>query len=273
MSSQILLYNGFGSGPFCVEALKSKIEQVIDDRCHKITTVASFKDCLTDPKSIKAVVIPGGNALSTCAEAINNSNVINFIKENHISYFGSCAGAILASRYLHMRDLDNNSLNIFRKNEYELCSLYPDDCVAPIYPLHKTITIDDFKITPIRYKNNNLKVAQILSPAFLNERSDCKTSIISTYVNETSLTILDKGVFDLSQQTETLLYNNGYKLLLTASHAEIDSKVVRTQLFKTTFSATLKEQAAFANELATDDLARDQMFTQNLQLLNIATKS
>ena len=155
ISSKIMLYSGQGASPFCTQALENQLRDISDDRVHSISRFNEFSS-LGDPRELKAVVVPGGSAFLLYGKSgllDNEETFKNTLDQHRISYYGACAGAILASSALYL-DIPGRiaSDRGFYMKDQPFLGLFPGRVIAPLFPKspEKNISINDFNLLDIR---------------------------------------------------------------------------------------------------------------------------
>lgn len=289
MSSQILLYSGSGSDPFCVNSIERQLQELSDSNQHQIRRVNDFSNCWTDPKSIKTVVIPGGNATTMWINGgIEEQALVikSHLEKYKISYFGICAGAILAtSQYFEQYNFLDQTCNIDNRPD-KFLDIYKGTVVAPIFPkLVKPLSFDNFKpcdITTIK-TNTCVNLGFILGPAFLDCDKILGAEILSTYnqlpilkfikLSWNPLTCTEISEIKADRIAESVLYKgeNSSTVLLTAGHLEIDSQAVASDGFKRGFPG-YKNLNPLIQEFKRGDAARKKLLKSNFELLGITCK-
>lgn len=280
-SSQVLLFKGTGAGPFCTEALENKLAHLLDPRFYVVNTIASFPDSFSDPASISAVYVPGGNAAQMLYSISSDakSSLQGLFKKYQTAYYGACAGGILAtSGCFETRPLSTH-LECMRKNSYPLLEIFPGKVVAPIFPkpVDGKLHLMDFRSLVIHTAKttSQMLTAHILSPGYLDVDQVQGAEILSTYdavATIRSATERDElgDVINPSRISESLFFQEGdSKMILTGSHPEVDSKAILSPKFKAAFSATNEEQQRISLQMAADDAARERLLSQHFQRIGL----
>lgn len=273
MSSQIFLYSGVGAGPFCTSALENQLTNLLDPRFHAVKRIQSFPNCLADPSSISAVFVPGGNAVTMFSNITNDAKLSlkELFNKYHSSYYGACAGGILASSgcFETMFVSVRNDLQYIKKESYPLLEIFPGKVVAPLFerPASAKLSVTDFRqlsIHSVKAANQAFLSAHILSPGYLNVEAIEGAEILSTY--DTLLPIRcaagrgEQGPLLESSISESLYYqSDASRMILTGSHPEVSSGAIRSETFKIAFGATNQQQNDIAVKMEADDVNREIM--------------
>ena len=292
MSSQIVLYAGRGSGPLCAQALENQLLDLCDDRIYRISRIDLFSDFSnhSDPKSIKALFVPGGNAL-TMRDSNGlvelGSRVLSAVDRYGISYYGSCAGGILASSELYER-FNDESFAMRTDLAYRFLSLFPGKVIAPLFPKStvRTPFVDRVRMLNIqKVDGEQISSAHISSPGYLNASELFRTEVLATYTNRSSvkLGIAEDRLLRVMKEVSPLeiaesVYHVRSKggcsssILLTGSHPEISSEIVRSEQFKTAFDATKEEQRELADAMQESDVSRKSLLKGYFEKIGITCK-
>ncbi|MES2199458.1 MAG: BPL-N domain-containing protein [Chlamydiota bacterium] len=288
MSSKIMLYSGPGANPFCVQALEDQLKDLSDDRFHRIDHFKEFS-ALGNAKEIKAVVIPGGNAneiyfesdLRKCERVFKNT-----LDQHRISYYGACAGAILASSSLQYGV--QNSDHGFCPLDNPFLGLFPGKVIAPLFPKSSgdKISLTDFNMLNIDQSqeafDKPIAVAHVLGPAFLNAESVSRTEVLTTYSGLPNLTFgkienntyIPSRYIRPSEISESIYHerDSGASMLLTSSHPEFNSKIVRSEGFRQGLGITKDQQEKVATKIEVDDIVRGILMKKNFEKIRIRCK-
>ncbi len=289
MSSQVLLYSGPGAGPFCTQALENQLKNLCDDRIHMIRSVNSLSDCWSDPESVKSLFIPGGNTAAMWVQGKvreSASNIRELLHRYKISYYGACAGGILAASTCHERfSICSDTHPKFTTNESNYLGLFPGKVIAPLFPKPNLgkLSVKDFNLRNVESVDGEMSIlsALILSPGYLNAQEIEGTKILATYCDrfshlEFASRPTEEGSAIGSQAiSEALIYQGIDKApaLLTGSHPEIDSTAVRSEKFKGAFNATNEEQEELAGLMQTHDASRKNLLQGYFEKIGISCKN
>lgn len=293
MSSQILLYGGCGSGSLCVQSLEAQLRDLCDDRVHRVSVVESFS-LESDPKSIKALVIPGGHAGAMFFSGglkETASRVKETIDRYKISYYGSCAGGILASSSFHDRITPGMVQNAFVSRSHKFLDLFPGKVVAPLFsnPMQekRELSLEDFRIQNIEIVRSlgrqPLECGHILSPAYLNVEGIEGAEILAKYTDLPPFRFCSfKGnagyeqerSIDPTEMAESVFYQraSGSLVLLSGAHPEIGSEQVLSMAFKEAFKASNEEQRQLADSMQATDVDRKLFIKENFEKIGISCK-
>ena len=288
ISSKIMLYSGPGAGPFCVQALENQLKDIADDRYHAISSCKNLLS-LGNPQEVKAIVVPGGHAMDIYA----NSGVLGceeefkgILDQHKISYYGACAGAILASSGLHFGVPGSD--RGFLSRETKFLGLFPGKTMGPLFQksLGKEISLSDFNRRKIKSSHPGLDQpmvsAHILGPAFLNATSFFGTEVLSTYEELPSFTLgpIVNNVYTASRRvltselSESICHKRpgGASILLTGSHPEFDSAIARSEGFRQGFNITKEQQQDVVATMEVDDASRKILLKRNFEKIGIRCK-
>ena len=292
MSSQIVLYAGRGSGPLCAQALENQLHDLCDDRIYRISCINLFSDFSdhSDPKSIKALFVPGGNAL-TMRDSNGlvelGSRVLRAVDRYGISYYGSCAGGILASSELY-ESFNDESFSMRSDSRYLFLSLFPGKVIAPLFPKPtiRSPFVERVRMLNIqRIGGDLISSAHILSPGYLSASEIFRTEVLATYTNRRPVTLGRAEGLSLREEREVSplevsesIYHVRSRggcsssVLLTGSHPEINSEIVRSEQFKTAFDATREEQRELADLMQESDASRKSLLKGYFEKIGIRCK-
>jgi Biotin-protein ligase, N terminal len=283
MSSQVLLYAGPGAHAFCTTALRNQLNQHLDYNLHTIKEISSFPDHFSDPSSISAVFVPGGNAATMICEMTETAkkSLKEFFHQYPSSYYGAGAGGVLASDQVFDTYTlpDKSSLQCMQPNPY--LGIFPGKTIAPLFskaPLGQ-ISLTDLRLLNIRLSEltkSTFPSAHVLGPGYLNVNQITGAEILSSYDTPfmTIKSAAEKGmqstILDQKTLAESVFYqSNGTKMILTGTFHEIDSTAVASALFKTTFKATDQEQQKIVQQMQPDDAARHSFIKKNFEKLGL----
>lgn len=285
MSSQIMLYTGPGTSPLCSEALQDQIQSIVDDRIYSIRPITQFSDLFLDPNSIKSFFFPGGHVGSILSRTSIDTikPVFDLLKKRHISYYGSCAGGMLATENLFLRVSSSNFINGFSTRGHSLLGALPCDAIAPLFPV--TTSLEDFHLVTVQSHENSIPVPHIQGPAYLNLQIDNPAVKILTTYNEvlppsSFVKFHGPGDFRLDSKInpatffDSALYHpeDAPPILITSTHPEIDSTKILSERFKESFGATRVELEKLSEQMSTSDVARRALFRGYLKKLSIVCK-
>lgn len=304
MSSRIDLYIGSGENSgvsaWCAEIMKSSLEKVIDARIHQIREITSLETWLaTDLKSVKALVIPGGNAAFMLYDLKSNEDLklLEMSKLfQKVSYYGSCAGAILAGSKLYQpapkKCLDQFGINTYNAKHDSYLNWFPGSALAP---LSSNTVPDEFSEKKIVLRNiktfsgnesKTIQTTHLLGPGFLNSNIIPRTEVLATYdefdtYNMTSFSAKDNcwyfnEVIDTQMVAESLFYKQTEEspgMILAGSHPEITSQDILKYSTRDAFKLTEKQQAKLSQLMKDGDNDREVFFKQNLNKIGISTIS
>jgi glutamine amidotransferase-like uncharacterized protein len=293
MSSQVLLYTGAGAGPFCTKALKNQLDQVLDKKFHILKEISSFPNYFPDPSSIGAVCVPGGSAATMFVEMTDyaKGSLKELFNKYTSSYYGACAGGILASNELFETytpsngpDLQSlpNGVDLQCFKPYSQLGIFPGKTIGPLFPKPKTgkLSLTDFRLININLigqVKSTFPSVHILSPGYLDVDQIKGAEILSSYSTSfmTIRSVADKGMLGsiVDQKTfssESLFYQSkNTRMVLTGSHPEIDSTAAGFELFKRAFSATSLEQENIVKQMQPDVSARQNCMKKNFETLGL----
>lgn len=283
MSSQVLLYTGPGAGPFCTKAFKNQLDQLLDKNFHTIREISSFPDCFSDPGSIGAVCVPGGNAASMYVTMTEYAKVSlkELFNKYTSSYYGACAGGILASNELIETYTSPNRADLQCAEPGSQLGIFPGRTIAPLFPKP---TMGKLSLTDFRLININLigqikstfPSVHILSPGYLDVDQIKGAEILSSY-DTTFMTIrlaaakgMQGAIVDQKTFSESLFYQSkNTRMVLTGSHPEIDSTAVNFEIFKIAFSVASLGQEKIVNQMQPDDSARRTCIKKNFETIGL----
>jgi len=283
-----MLYSGPGANPFCVQALENQLKDISDDRVHSISQCTNLFS-LGNPREVKAIVIPGGQAFELYAKSgvLEREDEFKSLLDQHkISYYGACAGAILASFALHcgVPSSDNGFLNY----DSPFLGLFPGKTIGPLFQKspEKEMSLSDFNRLKINSSHKGLDQsivsAHILGPAFVNAASLLRTEVLSTYEELPVFTLgsIVNKVYTASKPirpselAESIYHKrpSGASLLLTGSHPEIDSSMVRSEDFRQGLNITRAQQQEVVATMEVDDVSRKVLLKKNFEKIGIQCK-
>lgn len=314
MSYQVLLYSGSGAGPFCTYALKECLEEHLDRNfCQINETKEMDLDSQVDMQSVKAFFVPGGNAAAMVAAHFFDCDSIDSnvdyskmaaVRERMdrfgVSYYGECAGGILASHDLHQ----SISKRMYRKSpegnkEYHNMFLaesqnYAGWCpVKSISPLKtqeaKTRTIADFKLHTVQiWEERKLKSVQIpfifgtaytQYTALQDRMSDVGTFQFPFRFAYSSINRDCKAVPSSAIPCQNLYAAVFHKrinpsgmtsqVILHGGHPSIGSTQIESDLFRRTFNATSDQQNQLAEEMRLFDIGREEMVRSHFREMGL----
>lgn len=308
MASQILLYSGPGTSSFCVQALENQLRDSCDDRIYSVARINSFNSLVStaDLKSIKAVFVPGGYAPAMWIYDLepNSAQVKTILDEYGISYYGVCAGGIVAARSVCYR-LSSSIINNGFKDKENLkgtLDLFPARVIAPMLPksgapLSATgqLNFKDLQIVNIGLIQEGSSVSldslYILGPGYIKEAGvDERIQTLATYniplpsfnlveleTGSSSLGVRNCRVLNRVNPTdvlESIYYKSprGSKLLVTATHVEVDSVAVLSESFKEIAVMTNAEQKKMSDNLKPSDQQRKDLLKRNFEKIGIVCK-
>ncbi len=285
-SGQVLLYNGRGAGTFCTYALKESLQSSLDPNIYRISEVTSLFpwQMAQDPKSVKAFFVGGGSAAEMAVEAVPGQNpdrvrelsslIRQTIEDACIPYHGTCAGALVAAGPFHER----TALGAFpdKPVRYLGLDLYPEGGFVPLdRKPGRGLSVDDVKVCNVSVPTlkEPVPVVNIFGPGFF-PREDA--TILGSYIfppnPDLSYTVRGKTFSPSDGQiVESIYYHQDGKapVILEGSHLEIQSKLIRGQVFKSVFRP--KDDAAdrLAETLVSTDEVRATLFRDRLGLLKL----
>lgn len=291
ISSKIMLYSGSGANPFCTQALENQLKDLSDDRVHSICRFENFNN-LGNSREVKAIVVPGGNANQIYIHSGLQGREEEFkgkIDSSKISYYGSCAGAILASSGIYYGiPGPSGKVNVgFHSREQPFLGLFPGKVVAPLFPKSEgmEISLGDFNALDIRpsHSDEAIKSVHVMGPAFLYARRFFGTEVLATYTSPPDVTIIGElrgNVYITSkcvppvEISESICHTriSGAPVLLTSSHPEIDSRVVRSEDFKEGLKITRDQQKELADKMQVDDENRKGLLKRYFGKIDIQCK-
>lgn len=288
MSSQIAVYAGPGVDSFCLEAINRQLDEIANLNCHKITQFTDPNDLWKDPKSLRAIVIPGGNAAVMWGLTWHHQAFIikKYMESYPISYYGICAGAILASAACFERARFTTE-NHFSNLGHKYLGIFPGYSIAPIYYSKDRgeLTISDFKSPLLTYDNISLETPHILSPGFIDCDKLNQTSCLSSYPDLIDCTFLENnsyrsnyvkfqaGIVKAERIFDTVFYEGipGRPILLTGSHFELDSKALTTDFFNKMFNSDDDlEHKKIVVSFEKNDILRKKVLQKNFEKLQIS---
>ena len=299
MASQILLYSGPGAGQFCTEALKNQLEDIYDDRFHRISVINSFNEIIyhPNPQSVKAIFIPGGHASLMELELSRDDTakkITDLIDLYGTSYFGVCAGGIIASSSFFGRVPNKFSENGFFLHDRKttLGGLFPGNSAAPLFKVvsdNRTghLSIEDFKVLDIELTSKPydapLEVAHLYGPFYLGIENSPNIKVLTKYTNCPPISFgrgLSGGIFQLDhtitdqELPESLYYkrDSGAGLIATGSHPEISSRTILSEEFKSAFNLDTQLQRKISVSMESHDLGRKLLLKDYFEKLTIQCK-
>ncbi len=289
MSSQVLLYSGLGSNPFFTDILEEQFQHIADDRKYRITRINNFPtyDTVSDPNSVKALLVPGGNSahMYLGTNMLSESQkVCDFIQTNKLSYYGACAGGILSTENNYLRDNhdmvgDYGFISLtfpcarIVQNVHSMAPLFPieseEDCVS-------NFTLRNIDINEIG--NGQILLPHISGPGYRIQNNSVE--ILSKYKILPSIVIQDRfknKTIHIPQDEicESFIYstpNDGAKILATGTHPELSSSRVRSNQFKETFQVSSKKQEYWAKAMENSNSERVELLQKYYKLLDISCK-
>ncbi len=290
-SSQILLYSGLGASTFCLNAIERQLNELTDNKLYRIRKINDLMDCWNEPSSIKAIVVPGGNAALMYYSMEQNAAMIKtHIEKYKVPYMGICAGAILATTACQELWKINDKTFSFHSDGDKYLDIFPDKVLAPIFPKPEKgiVRFEDFrplKIT-VAEDGSSVRSAHIFSPAFLDCDQNPNMKILSTYNHSHSYEIIksplngrnnmhmEPSVIKASRLCESVLYKNDKSptVLLTGTHLEIDSKAVASNEFKDAFK-DYSNHEELVKSFQESDAAREALLRRNFKLIGLSCKS
>ena len=246
-----------------------------------ITRIHSFSEGWSDPKRVKALFVPGGNAsemwIADLKEAVDS--VREVILKYSIGYYGACAGGIIAtSSHFERTYVGTTSQSLgFKTKAYSFLQLFPSSDIAPLIPIvnRPKFSAADFALRPIRLTSGKvMTTAHILGTGYLDVRVTEETDILATYTDLAAQTFLPQETIVPERICESLCYKPEGKgvVVLTGSHPEIDSQSVMHEEFKSAFNMSDREQQAAAETLRGGDAERKFLLRENFERMGIHCK-
>lgn len=297
MSTQILLYDG--PGVIYSDPLKKQLKELVDDRVHQIRPVKNLLYNLSDPRSIRSLLLPAGDA-AQMKETLSSSReqIQNFVSQGK-SVFVICAGGMVLCDHFHTRANPRyttndgtpvGNRNYFIRARRRYLGLFPGSILAPLSVcLSQVHTRNAIRLTKVQQtdkKIGTLTFANIYSPAFLDVEDMTGKAlikgakVIAKYQDLPPIQLendnLEAPFIDTGRLAETVLYqpneNSEGKYLLTGCHPELDSTAVLTDTFGQGFNLTKKQQTDLADQLRPDDQARRALLKSHLETVGITCK-
>ena len=284
--SDVSLYVGPGADPFCAKALETQLEKLLDTTVHPISRITSFQDCSYDFQFCRALFVPGGSAAEMTRKLTqeNLSEIRGALSQHNVSYYGACAGAIFGASKCCERVPENRNCgfdNAFlRPFSATYLNAFPGTLLAPLFSRKiAEVSSDDVELITVQVGQNSFKSVFIRGPGFMNVDTVGGAEVISTFQNPPpSLHIVDQKAgtwieVDPEKKktvSESVFYTKyGDSVCLTASHPEIDSACVRSDLFRETFHFSREAQEMLASQLEVDEVARCQFLRKNFERLGL----
>jgi glutamine amidotransferase-like uncharacterized protein len=299
MSSRIDLYvpgEEKGVNNWCAEVMKSTLERTVDAKYHQIRVVTDLDTTLlSDLKSIKAFVIPGGNASEVYFDIIGSNHRLQFTNLlKNVGYYGSCAGAIIASpshSKLKETDIQLNGfpigINSYNSSICNCFSLFPGKILAPF--IFTDAAKDEFTEKGFVFRDltatigSQSRVVQsihMVGPAFLEPEKIPGATVLATYKDPQNFFM---GSYDnrswkitKSYEDKSLAESVFYKetedspgMVLASTHPEIMASDMLRESSKTEF--TVRQQNTLHDKMIAGDANRIALFKQNLSLLGVHT--
>lgn len=280
MSTQVLFYSGQGTWGLSSSSLCSQLEKNLDPNKHRITQIQSLESLnnLLDPSSIRAIILPGGNALQMLRNvnvATIKRNITQLMLTKGVGVYGSCAGAIVLSSKLYGTDSPaalSSHVDV-QATPYDCLNLYPGSAIASIgEPLPLSPSVNSFKIWDINTELGVIPTAHILGPGFLDVSSLYGATVLSTYTNLPSLTF-EKGGESIAHEriAESVHYKTpfGAAMVLSGSHPEIGSdEILRFGLGS--LNTTARDVTRISNKLLSSDDLRQSILRARLKSIGLS---
>jgi hypothetical protein len=197
------------------------------------------------------------------------------------SYYGACAGGILASNELFETYTTSHGPDLQCFKPYSQLGIFPGKTIAPLFPKPKgKLSLTDFRLININLigqVKSTFPSVHILSPGYLDVDQIKGAEILSSY-SSSFMTIrlaAEKGMLGsiVDQKTfssESLFYQSkNTRMVLTGSHPEIDSTAVSFETFKTAFSVGSLEQGNIVKQMQPDDSARRNCIKKNFETIGL----
>lgn len=282
MSKEILIYTGIGTETLCSQSLEAQMLNLINPNEFRVRQITNFGEMsvYSQISSVAALFIPGGNATNLFADSdlLACSKQIKDSMEGHkISFYGSCAGAIVASSKMHAVFRTNDCGNIFLKRADTCLNLFPGSVLAPILQSRSfRPSAADFILADIEQERIKTSVAHILGPGFLDVSHTKGAKELSFYTNLPRLSFSDLAPgkeipIEKHRISESVFYESvfGNRMVLTGSHPEIGSaEVLNNRMLS--FNATTEEVNRIAEILQPSDKERKNILRSHFKMLGLS---
>ncbi len=310
-SSLVPIYAGEGADPICVDAMESALNKILDDRYHRTCHITSFwpgqERIWSDPKSIGALVAPGGHLPPIAYEVAsqktsevyklsnNDFNAVivacgqelgKLLAQYEIPTYASCAGALMTSARFKEAAIPVLEVPI---KESPYFSLFPGLMFAPLFQFkQKTTHAHVFQVRKIKIlkTGTSISCAHINGPGFIDVKDIPGAEILSEHAEHEDLSLIwdlirEDSTGDLrwvrihpSRIADSVFYKakDGAPMVLTGTHLEIDSKSVRSKEFRDAMKITAEEQKDLAAQLEPDDENRQAAMKSHLVSLGLRCK-
>ncbi len=285
MSSQILIYSGTGASEVCQDSFKRHLEEHVDTRRYQIIEFNPY-NCswaLDYFRPTSMIGVGGGNAIYMWSGLKEQANLIQkTVNERGAAYFGICAGGILGCSALAQAPSPGTILEY--QSDLLGLSLYPGIAAAPLFDINYLVDSQNCRTIQVAYPSLNMTYPLFHKNGafFISPHEYPNTTALSFYQSYRSrYSILQEtrnfnpirsSEISSVNLPESILYQNNPtsgKVLLTGSHAEIDSESFAHPDFS--YLDHQKKQD-FVRTFTERGDALDKVWKSNLEALGIACK-
>lgn len=222
----IRLYNDKGVGKIFFKILKLELKTVLDLNQVQITEISAdeMKNSTEWIKNSDLLVMPGGidSSYNSSLGTQGRSNIRKFVNDMGKNYFGLCAGAYFASRFVEF----NKNRERSPETDEVVCerdlNFFPGVAWGPVHYGFSYSTDIGCKVSQLRLSNSGSLVNVLCNGgcSFLNDSSDKNTKVLASYtkvfVNEFETKENAPAIIQTTNQ------NSGGIVVLSGPHPEFN---------------------------------------------------